>query len=92
MPVILSSIIRYKSMNNVSERLVKVFAAIFPELTPEEIRIASPASVAGWSSLATINIVSLIEEEFEIDIPPDRFEDMGSFELILDYLNQTVPA
>jgi|GEM_PF-504266 acyl carrier protein len=92
MPVILSSIIRYKSMNNVSERLVKVFAAIFPELTPEEIRIASPASVAGWSSLATINIVSLIEEEFEIDVPPDRFEDMGSFELILDYLNQTVPA
>jgi acyl carrier protein len=48
--------------------------------------------VAGWSSLATINIVSLIEEEFEIDVPPDRFEDMGSFELILDYLNQTVPA
>ena len=92
MPVILSSIIRYKSMNNVSERLVKVFAAIFPELSPEEIRVASPASVAGWSSLATINIVSLIEEEFEIDVPPDRFEDMGSFELILDYLNQTVPA
>lgn len=79
-------------MSNVSERLTKVFAAIFPELTPEEIRIASPASVAGWSSLATINIVSLIEEEFEIDIPPDRFEDMGSFELILDYLNQSVPA
>jgi len=92
MPVILSSIIRYKSMSNVSERLIKVFAAVFPELTPEEIRIASPASVAGWSSLATINIVSLIEEEFEIDVPPDRFEDMGSFELILDYLNQTVPA
>ena len=92
MPVILSSIIRYKSMSNVSERLIKVFAAIFPELSPEEIRIASPASVAGWSSLATINIVSLIEEEFEIDVPPDRFEDMGSFELILDYLNQTVPA
>jgi acyl carrier protein len=92
MPVVLSSIIRYKSMSNVSERLIKIFAAIFPELTPEEIRIASPASVAGWSSLATINIVSLIEEEFEIDVPPDRFEDMGSFELILDYLNQTVPA
>jgi acyl carrier protein len=79
-------------MSNVSERLTKVFAAVFPELTPEEIRIASPASVAAWSSLATINIVSLIEEEFEIDIPPDRFEDMGSFELILDYLDQTVPA
>jgi acyl carrier protein len=79
-------------MSNVSERLTKVFAAIFPELTPEEIAIASPASVAAWNSLATINIVSLVEEEFGIDIPPDRFEDMGSFELILDYLNQAVPA
>ena len=79
-------------MNNASERLTKVFAAIFPELTPEEIQVASPASVAAWDSLATISIVSLIEEEFEIDIPPDRFEDMGSFELILDYLTQTARA
>jgi acyl carrier protein len=79
-------------MSNVSERLTKVFAAIFPELTPEEIAIASPSSVASWNSLATINIVSLVEEEFEIDIPPDRFEDMGSIELILDFLNQAVPA
>ena len=79
-------------MNNASERLTKVFAAIFPELTPEEIQVASPVSVAAWDSLATISIVSLIEEEFEIDIPPDRFEDMGSFELILDYLTQTARA
>jgi acyl carrier protein len=79
-------------MSNVSERLIKVFAAIFPELTPEEIVIASPASVAAWNSLATISMVSLIEEEFEIDIPPDRFEDMGSFELILDYLSQSARA
>lgn len=78
-------------MNN-SERLSKIFSAIFPELTPEEIRVASPASVAAWNSLATINIVSLVEEEFGIDIPPDRFEDMGSFELVLEYLNEAVPA
>jgi acyl carrier protein len=79
-------------MSNASERLIKIFAAIFPELTQEEILIASPASVAAWNSLATINLVSLIEEEFGIDIPPDRFEDMGSFELALDYLNQSVAA
>ena len=79
-------------MSNVSERLIKVFAAVFPELTPEEILVASPASVASWSSLATINIVSLVEEEFEIDVPPDRFEDMGSFELILDFLKQKEAA
>lgn len=79
-------------MNNVTERLTRIFAAIFPELTQEEILVASPASVAAWNSLATINLVSLIEEEFEIDIPPDRFQDMGSFELVLDYLNETVAA
>lgn len=79
-------------MNNVTERLTRIFAAIFPELTQEEILLASPASVAAWNSLATINLVSLIEEEFEIDIPPDRFQDLGSFELVLDYLNETVAA
>ncbi|HUQ08930.1 MAG TPA: acyl carrier protein [Steroidobacteraceae bacterium] len=79
-------------MNDVSDRLVKIFAAIFPELTPEEIRVASPASVAAWNSLATINLVSLVEEEFGIDIPPDRFEDLGSFELVLEYLSEAAPA
>lgn len=79
-------------MSNVTERLTRIFAAIFPELTQEEILVASPASVAAWNSLATINLVSLIEEEFEIDIPPDRFQDLGSFELVLDYLNETVSA
>ena len=79
-------------MNNVTERLTRIFAAIFPELTQEEILVASPASVAAWNSLATINLVSLIEEVFESDIPPDRFQDMGSFELVLDYLNETVAA
>jgi acyl carrier protein len=79
-------------MSDQSERLIKIFSAIFPELTREEILIASPASVAAWNSLATINLVSLIEEEFGIDIPPDRFEEMGSYELVLDYLTQAVAA
>jgi acyl carrier protein len=79
-------------MSDQSERLIKIFSAIFPELTREEILVASPASVAAWNSLATINLVSLIEEEFGIDIPPDRFEEMGSYELVLDYLTQAVAA
>jgi acyl carrier protein len=79
-------------MSDQSERLIKIFSAIVPELTREEILIASPASVAAWNSLATINLVSLIEEEFGIDIPPDRFEEMGSYELVLDYLTQAVAA
>jgi acyl carrier protein len=78
-------------MPDTAERLTQCFSAIFPELSPEEIRKASPASVAAWDSLATINIVNLVEEEFGIDLPVAELQEMGSFDLILDYLERTLP-
>jgi acyl carrier protein len=48
-------------------------------------------SLASWDSLAGITLISLIEEEFNINILPDDAAGLTSFELILDHLTK-LPA
>lgn len=75
-------------MDNVRQRLTACFSTVFPNLTAQEIPLAAPASVGNWDSLATITLVTVIEEEFSLQIPPEDLEQLASFELILDYLQQ----
>jgi acyl carrier protein len=70
-------------------RLADCFAAVFPELGPQDIRSASMASLANWDSVAGITLMSVIEEEFKVSISPDDVANLVSFELILDYLQRT---
>jgi acyl carrier protein len=75
-------------MDNNRERLAACFSTVFPDLTPEEIPLASMASVGKWDSLATITLLTVIEEEFSLQIPPEDLEQFASFDLILDYLER----
>jgi len=70
------------------ERLVGCFALTFPDLAPEEIRRASMASVAGWDSVAAINLVTVIEEEFGVELALDEIGEVASFATLLDLLSQ----
>lgn len=73
-------------MDDLRPRLTACFAAVFPGLAAGEIPFASPASVGSWDSLATISLITVVEEEFGVQFPPEDLESLGSFELILDYL------
>jgi acyl carrier protein len=73
-------------MSNINDRLLKCFSVVFPELSEEEITRASTNSVANWDSLATVNLLAVSEEEFNIQFTPEDFEYLISFTLILDYL------
>jgi acyl carrier protein len=73
-------------MSDVRARLVKCFAAVFAELSEDEVALASPVTVGSWDSVASITLLSVIEEEFAIQIDPDDLEHLVSFELVLDYL------
>jgi len=68
------------------ERLINCFNILFPDLEKGEIICASMASVAEWDSLAMVTLVSVVEEEFEIELGPDDLEELVSFDLILDFL------
>lgn len=80
-------------MSNMEERLQKCFSVVFPDLSGDEILRCSSASVATWDSLATVTLVSVIEEEFATTIAPDDYEYMISFELVSQCLeSKTVNA
>lgn len=73
-------------MTDTRERLVRCFAAVFPELNVREIPLASPLSVGSWDSVAGITLISIIEEEFGIEVNPEDPEELASFELLRNYL------
>ena len=74
--------------DRVQSRLARCFGLVFPELGPDEIPLASPASVGTWDSLASINLVAVIEEEFGIQVELEELEDMMSFATILDLVER----
>lgn len=69
-----------------SEKLHGCFQVIFPHLPPEAIPSATAASVAGWDSIAHVTLLSLIGEEFGLDIDFEAFEGATSFVAILERL------
>ena len=79
-------------MSEIRERLMRCFSATFPNLTSEEILLASPSTVASWDSLASITLVAVLEEEFAIQIEPEDIEHLVSFDGSLDYLNKRLTA
>lgn len=73
-------------MPDARSRLIRCFSVVFPNLEEQEIPISSVASVGDWDSLASINIYSLVEEEFGIEISMEDLENLLSFELIMEFI------
>ena len=75
-------------MADVRSRLAHCFSVVFPDLEESEIPRSSVASVSAWDSLGSINLYSLVEEEFGIEISMENLERLLSFELILEFLEE----
>jgi len=70
------------------EKLRSCFETIFPQLNPSDIPSATSASVAGWDSVAQVTLLSLIGEEYGLDIDFEVFEGATSFASILELVRQ----
>jgi acyl carrier protein len=79
-------------MDNIEQRLVKVFETVFPDLTVEQIQAATQSTVPTWDSVAAITLMNVMEEEFAIEIDFDRAAELSSFPEILGYVKETVAA
>jgi acyl carrier protein len=66
-------------MDDVRARLERCFASVFPDLKRDEILAATPESVEPWDSLANATLVTVVEEEFELEIPVDELAELVSF-------------
>jgi acyl carrier protein len=75
-------------MDQQEARLMECFLSVFPELGPDEIAHASPASVQSWDSVTTVTLLAVVEEEFGISIEIDDLTKFDSFKGILNYLQE----
>jgi acyl carrier protein len=79
-------------MNDVQIRLMKCFSAVFPDLAAADIPAASMESVAGWDSLASVTLLTVVEEEFGVAIEPEELEHLQSFGAYFAYLSGRAAA
>jgi acyl carrier protein len=77
-------------MNEIREALAACFISVFPTLMAETVGSATPKTVDGWDSVATVTLLSVIEEEFQIEIGPEDLESLLSFQSALDYVARRV--
>jgi acyl carrier protein len=73
----------------IREKLVRCFSAVFPDLNPDEIESANIENTSGWDSIAHVTVLTLIGEEFGINIDFDRFSGAASFEAFVAQLRES---
>ncbi len=73
-------------MNSNQQRVIRCFSNVFPDLPEEEIPRASTASLAAWDSVAHVTLLSSISEEFGLTFELEDYEELVSYPLIVDRL------
>ncbi len=75
-------------MSKVEERVKKIVAE---QLGVEESEIALTSSFVddlGADSLATVDLIMALEDEFECQIPDEKSQDITTVQGAIDYINQ----
>jgi acyl carrier protein len=73
-------------MDDLNAKLTSCFMLVFPKLDLKAIPLATAENVSEWDSVMQIRLLSIIGEEFGIDVDFEEFEGATSFEAILDRL------
>jgi acyl carrier protein len=73
-------------MDDLKARLIGCFQTVFPSLSAEAAERAGIDSVPGWDSIATVTLLNVVEEEFEVEFAPEDLERLVSFDTLLERL------
>jgi acyl carrier protein len=68
-------------------RLEQCFVAVLPACEGG-VEQASAETVEAWDSVAQVTLISLVEEEFAIQVPPEEYEKLTSFQSFLEYVER----
>jgi acyl carrier protein len=79
-------------MSEQDDRLVRCFASVFPTLSDGEIRASDVVALFDIDSLAGVTLVTLIDQEFGVDVDLPDLLELGSFEAISQFLRKRNPS
>ena len=77
-------------MDDVATRLRGCFELVFPELAPQQIHTLNQSEFPAWDSIASINLLNVIEEEFGIEIDFEQLGDLDSYDRVCTYVTALV--
>jgi acyl carrier protein len=66
--------------DQLTERVRNCFRTVFPDLSDEQIETAVRAETEEWDSLASLELLTVIEEEFGIQLSDDAVEGLDTFQ------------
>jgi len=78
-------------MDSVHERLVRCFRAALPRYSGD-IAEATPPGSEDWDSLAAVTLLMVIQEEFNLRIPPEDLDQLTSFKSAEAYLTKQLDS
>lgn len=76
---------------NTRDRLVQCFEAVFPSVTAAEAEQASRDTLETWDSLAGITLMSVVQEEFGVEVDLLEWANLESFAAIESYVQELLP-
>lgn len=76
-------------MTDLEPRLDSCFETVFPTVSSDEVRSLSAEVLDEWDSVATVMLISVIEEEFDITFSDDAIERAVSYGELLAYVRET---
>ena len=75
-------------MSEQEDRLVRCFASVFPTLSEEEIRTSNVVPLLDLDSLAGVTLVTLIDQEFDMNVEVAELLELGSFDAIAQFVRK----
>lgn len=79
-------------MSDIRVRLMRCFAAVFPQIAADQLPTLSQDATPAWDSVATVTLMVLIEEQFGITMEAEDLGHLESFNTVCEYLSLRVPS
>jgi hypothetical protein len=78
-------------LNDLDVRLIRCFAAAFPDLRDSQIPSATVDNTASWDSMGALTLAALIDEEFSVTFGEDVIGGLRSYAAVRAELAKSMP-
>lgn len=81
-----------EQLQDLEHRLMRCFSSVFPDLDEAQIRNASIDSVPEWHSLASVTLISVVQEEFGVQVSLTDLPSLVSFAAVQNYVQHHIAS
>jgi acyl carrier protein len=79
-------------MNDVEQRVLECFGAVFPDVAPAEMSQLHRDAVAEWDSITQVTIIAALGEAFATEFDFEEFFEASSFDDVVDRVRAHLAA